>query len=161
MFLIIASKKFTYLLISLQNVVELDEHAGRGGDGRRQAFGWQSSLAHYLGKLPRDGFAIIHKEYTPSGQFLVAVLKAMSRLLCLSSISQASQVVYLVSKSVANASFATHIRGRILCNVALSQAVGISDIHQITWDILHKQLPAAEERRENIARHILDGTKHQ
>ena len=138
--------------------MELDEHAGRGGDGRRQAFGWQSSLAHYLGKLPQDGFAIIHKEYTPSGQFLVTLLKAMSRVLCISTISQASQVVFLVSKSVANAAFATHFRGRVLCNVALSQAVGLKDIHQIAWDVLHKQLPSAEERRENIACHIVDGT---
>ena len=136
--------------------MELDQHAGRGGDGRRQAFGWQSSLAHYLGKLPQDSFAIIHKEYTPTGQFLVTLLKAMRRVLCVSTISQASQVVFLVSKSVANATFATHFRGRVLCNVALSQAVGLSNVEQIASDVLHKHLPRAEERRENIARQILD-----
>ena len=80
--------------------MELDEHAGGGGDGRREPFGWQTSLAHSLGKLPKDGFAIIHKEYSPSGQFFVTLLKSMSRILCLSTISQASQVVYLVSKSI-------------------------------------------------------------
>ena len=139
--------------------MELDEHAGRGGDGRRQAFGWQSSLAHYIGKLPNDGFAIIHKEYTPCGQFWLSMMKAMSRILCLTTISQASQVIYLVNKSVANAAFATHIRGRVLCNVA--QAVGLSNVEQIAWDVLHKQLPCAEERRENIARVILDGSTTQ
>ena len=138
--------------------MELDAHAGRGGDGRRQTFGWQSSLAHYLGKLPQDSFAIIHKEYTPTGQFSLTMLKAMSRVLCLSTISQASQVIYLVSKSVANAAFATHIRGRVLCNVALSQAIGLDDVHQIALDVLHKELPSAEKRRQNIARHIVTGT---
>ena len=118
--------------------MELDEHAGRGGHGRRQAFGWQSSLAHYLGKLPWDGFAIIHKEYTPCGQLWVSMMKAMRRLLCLSTISQASQVIYLVNKSVANATFATHIRGRVLCNVALRQAVCLSNVEQIAWDVLHR-----------------------
>ncbi len=85
----------------------------------------------------------------------------MSGILCLSTISQASQVIYLVNKSVANAAFATHIRGRVLCNVALSQAIGLRNVHQITWDVLHKQLPSVEERRENIARHILDGSNVQ
>ena len=138
--------------------MELDERAGWGGDGRRQTFGWQSSLVYYLGKLPKDGFAIIHKEYTPYGQFWVSTMKAMSHILCLSTISQASQVVYLVHRSVANCAFATHIRGCILCNVALSQAIGLRNVHQITWDVLHKKIPSAEERRENIARHIVDGT---
>ena len=136
--------------------MELDEHAGGGGDGQRQAFGWQSSLAHYLGKLPQDGFAIIHKDYSPCGAFSVTLLKAMSRILCLSTIAQASQVVYLVNKSLANAAFATHIRGRILCNVALSQALGLDNIHQIAWDVLHKELPSAEKRQEKITRRIVN-----
>ena len=136
--------------------MELDQHAGRGGDGRCQAFGWQSSLANYLGKIPLDGFAIIHKDYTPCGQFLMSMMKGMSRILCLTTISQASQITFLVNKSVANAAFATHFRGRVLCNVALSQAVGLSNVEQIASDVLHKHLPRAEERRENIARQILD-----
>ena len=86
------------------------------------------------------------------------MLKAMSRVLCLSTISQASQVIYLVSKSVANAAFATHICGHVLCNVALSQAVGLDDVHQIAMDVLQKELPSAKKRRENIARHIVTGT---
>ena len=35
------------------------------------------------GKLSQDSFAIIHKEYTPTGQFSLTMLKAMSRVLCL------------------------------------------------------------------------------
>ena len=62
---------------------------------------------------------------------------------------------------VANAAFATHIRGRILCNVALSQAIGLDNIHQIAWDVLHKELPSAEKRRETIARRIVNNTNFQ
>ena len=59
---------------------------------------------------------------------------------------------------MANAAFATHIRGRVLCNVALSQAIGLDDVHQIALDVLHKELPSAEKRQQNIARHIVTGT---
>ena len=138
----------------MQVVVDLDVHAGRH-EGVQTALGPQSSLAHYIGKFPLGGVAIIHKEFTPCGHFLVWTLKALSKLLCLTTIAKTAFCVILVKKSLATSAFSTGFRGKVLTNIALHQAVGLNDAHAIAKSILLGELPNAAERKASMVQKIM------
>lgn len=141
----------------VQDVVDVDEWAARKG-GRRTAFGPQAALAHYIGLLPTDGVVIVHKDFTPEGHFYLWALKALSKLLCLSTISQTAHVIILVKKTLATAIFGSGFREKVIAKIGIHQSLGLNEAHDIAKSILQGTLPQAQERRRNMTCKITDAT---
>ena len=132
----------------------MDVWASRKGE-ERKVFGPQAALANYIGKLPTGDICIIHKDFSPDGHFALWVLKAMSKLLCLSTIPQTVHVIFLVKKSLAIATFGTGWRGKVLARVAINQALGVEDPQAIAASVLTSILPNAEGRRNKFVQRLL------
>ena len=137
-----------------EDVLDMDAWATRTG-GTKVSFGPQAALAHYLGKLPTGAVVIIHKDFSPSGHFNVFALKSLSKILCLSTISQTTNGVILVKKSLATAVFSTGFRGKVLAHVGINQALGNRDPSVITQSLLEGELPGAKKRRKIIIKRII------
>ena len=137
----------------MQNVVEMDEWAQRTG-GTRIAFGPNSALAHYLGKLRVEDFAIFHSQFSPAPTFNIIALKALSRQLCTSTVAASSNSVILVKKQLALSTFGSGFRGRVLTHTALGESLGSSEPKDIASRILSGELPLAKKRRTSIVRRL-------
>ena len=137
----------------MQNVVEMDEWAQRTG-GIRIAFGPNSALAHYLGKLPVKDFAIFHSHFPPTPTFNILALKALSRQLCTSTIAATSNFVILVKKQLALSTFGSGFRGRVLTHTTIGKSVGSSHSQDIASRILNGELPLAKNRHTFIVRRL-------
>ena len=137
----------------MQNVVEMDEWAQRTGE-IRIAFGPNSALAHYLGKLPVEDFAIFHSQFFPAPTFNILVLKALSRRLCTSTIASTSNFIILVKKQLALSTFGSRFRGRVLTHTTIGESVGSSHPQDIASRILSDELPLAKKCRTSIVRRL-------
>ena len=139
----------------MQNVVEMGEWAQRTGR-IRIAFGPNSALVHYLGKLPVEDFAIFHSQFSPAPTFNIRALKALSRRLCTSTVVAASSnFVILVKKQLALSTFGSGFRGRVLTHTAIDKSVGSSHPKDIASRILSGELPLAKKHHTSIVRRLL------
>ena len=117
--------------------MEIDAWAQRSG-GKRKAFGQGATLANYIGTLPVGEVVIVHADYSPNGHYNLFVLRALSKVLCLST---PANMVVLVKKSFASSVFGVNFRGCVLAHVAMNQAMGVSDSLQITTTLLNREPP--------------------
>ncbi len=111
----------------MQDVLEIDEFAGQRTGDNCESFGPQASISYYLGKLPLGDVAILHRDFSPQGHFMTWSLKALSKILCLSTIAQTTHFVILVRKSLAVTAFGMGFRGRVLANIGIHSSVGSTD----------------------------------
>ena len=133
--------------------MEMDEWAQRTGR-IRIAFGPNSALAHYLGKLPVEDFAIFHSQFSPAPTFNIIALKALSRRLCTSTVAASSNFVILVKKELALSTFGSRFRGRFLIHIAIGKSLGSLEPKEIASRILSGELPLAKRRRTSVVRRL-------
>lgn len=134
--------------------MEVDEFASRSG-GVRTGFGPQASLAHYIGRIPLGDIIIMHNVFSPQGHFMTWSLKALSKVLCLSTMAQTAHFVILVHRPLATTAFGTGFRGRVLAQIGIHQSIGSTDPEKIAHSVLLGELPNAPERRQEMAKKIL------
>lgn len=110
------------MLNCLHKVVEIDAFAGRGGGSREQAgiHGHDAALAHYLGCLPMDAIAIIHRDYSPHALFNLYFLKALSKVLCVASMAHTTKCIILVKKALALNIFGCGFSGKLLACIGIA-----------------------------------------
>ena len=82
----------------MHDVLEIDAWAQRSGE-KKKAFGRGTPLAHYIGTLPAGEGVIMHTQYSPMGRYNVYALRALSKILCLSTLAQSANIVVLVKIS--------------------------------------------------------------
>ena len=141
-----------------EDVLDMDAWAVRTG-GQRKAFGPQAALAHDLGKLPPGDVCIVHKDYSPFGHYDVFALKALSKVLCLSTISQSANAVILVKQTLAMSVFSTGFRGKVLAHVGINQGLGQTDPAVITENLLQGQLPESKKRKKMLVKRLMKDAK--
>ena len=116
------------------------------------AFGPNSTLAHCLGQLPADNFAIFHSQFSLNVDFSLLALKMLSKRLCVSTIASTSNVVILVKKQLAMATFGSGFRGKVLAHTAIGECAGSSDPEDIAFRIVTGKLPLANKHRTSVVR---------
>ena len=93
-------------------MIDIDDFAsrqkGRAGTGK------DSSIGHYIGRIPIGNIAIVHATFTPDGRTQLTILKALSRVLCASTITANAHKIILVKKELVRHVFGTRLRGRVL-----------------------------------------------
>lgn len=130
----------------LQDFIEMDDWAGRGG-GKRAMYGPNSALAHYVGKLPINDVVCLHKTFSPEADFTLFAMKALSKVMCVATIAHTANVVYFVKKTLALSIFGSGIRGKVLTSIAIGEALGEDNPKDIAERILMGELPLAKKRR--------------
>ena len=138
-----------------EDVVEMDAWAMREG-GKRKAFGPKAALAHYISQLPKNDISIVHKEFSPSGSYGIFALRAMSKVLALSTIGNTVTDIILVNKALATNTFSSGFRGKVLAQIGICQAVGHNEPEEITRCLLHGELPEAKKRKIDLIEKILN-----
>ena len=127
----------------------------KGPGGKRKAFGQGATLANYISTLPVGEVVIVHAEYSPLGRYNLFALRALSKVLCLSTLAQSANMVVLVKKSFASSVFGVNFRGCVLAHVAMNQAVGVSDSLQITTTLLNREPPQPAKRKKIVIKRLL------
>lgn len=141
----------------LQRVVEIDTFAGRGGGSREQAglHGHNAALVHYLGLLPMDDIAIIHRDYSPQSLYNIYFLKSLSKVLCVASMAQTTICIILVKKSLTLDVFGCGFRGKILAHIGIAKSLGKENPQEIAQSLLEYTIPDNKRRRLNLVRRLL------
>ena len=111
-------------IVFLQAVIDIDDFASQ--QKGRVGFGKDTSIGHYLGQIPVGNMFIVHATFTPDGRTQLTILKALSRVLCASTITANAHKIILVKKELVRHVFGTRLRGRLLHTVAIGKALGAS-----------------------------------
>lgn len=113
----------------------------------RTQYGPNSALAHYVGKFPINDIVIVHKIFSPEPEFTLFALKALSKVMCVATLAHTCNMVVLVKKALALSVFGKGIRGKVLANIAIAEALDVNEPRDIAQAILSGKLPLAKKRR--------------
>ena len=133
----------------------MDAWAQRTG-GSRVPFGPNSALAHYIGLIPVADFAIFHAQFSTNVEFSLLALKMLSKRLCVSTIASTANVVILVKKQLAMATFGSGFRGKVLAHTAIGESAATCDPDDIALRIVTGELPLAKRHRTKLVRRLQD-----
>ena len=88
--------------------------------------------------------------------FTLLALKVLSKRLCISSIASTANVVILVKKQLAMATFGSGFRGKVLAHTAIGECAGSNEPEDISYRIVTSKLPLAKKRRTSVVRRVKD-----
>lgn len=114
-------------------MVKIDHFSRRGGGILEQAglHGHDATFVHYLGHLPMDAIAIIHRDYNTQSLYNIYFLKALSQVLCVASMVNTTRCIILIKKSLAIDIFGCGFRGNLLSRIGIAKSLGKEDPQEI------------------------------
>ena len=121
---------------------------------RTEEFWTQCCTFHYIDKLPAEDIAIFDKDFSPNGHFKVFALRALSKILCLSTIGNTVNSIILVKKALAINTFSSGFIGKVLAHLGICNAIGESDPAEITKSLLSGELPQGKKRKVDMVEQI-------
>ena len=138
-------------------MIEIDTFAGRGGGSREHSglHGHDAALVHYLGRLPMDAIAIVHRDYSTQSLYNIYFLKALSKVLCVASMANTTRCIILLKKSLAIDIFGCGFRGKLLARIGIAKSLGKEDPQEIAQSLLEYTIPDNKRRRLNLVRKLL------
>ena len=80
----------------------------------------------------------------------------LSKRLCVSTIASTANVVVLVKKELAMATFGSGFRGKVLAHTAIGECAGTSDPDDVALRIITGELRLAKRRRTKLVRRLKD-----
>ena len=78
----------------------------------------------------------------------------LSNRLCVSTIASTSNVVIIVKKQLAMATFGSGFRGKVLAHTAIGECVGSNDPEDIAFRIVTGKLLLAKKRQTSVVRRL-------
>ena len=115
----------------MQGAYQIDRFASRGGGVRSPSQGRDAALSYYLPKLSPSIIRVFHVDYNTEGEGDLVICKALSSVLCESSLTGNANKCILVKREAALYAFGSNYTGRIMARCALAASQGIEDAQQI------------------------------
>lgn len=134
-------------MYDLQRTLDLDAFAGRTGGKRGRSIGRDSSLGHYIGKIPMGVVLVIHSSFSERANDKLIVCKALSKFICTSSITRNADKVILVRKSSVFNAFGYKLRGRVMSSIGIAKAVDEENVNELVESVQTGLLSSKRRRK--------------